>query len=81
MHNLILVFVLFSLITEEIVADVISCLVFYFDSRRDLGAISFASTSQTVLHTNIQCVQPSNERIKCFDFHHRGGICICKVRD
>lgn len=81
MHNLILIFVLFSLITEEMGADVIVYPVFHFNPRRNLGAISFALTSQTVLHTNIQCVQPSRKRIKCFNFYHWGGICICKVRD
>lgn len=58
MHNLVLMFVLFSLITEEMGADVIACLVFHFYPKGSLGAISFASTSQTALHTNIQCAQP-----------------------
>lgn len=66
MHNLILIFVLFSLITEEMVADVIACLVFHFYPRSDLGAISFASIFQKVVHTNIWCVQPFHK----FDFHH-----------
>lgn len=70
MHNLILIFVLLSLITEEMVADVIACLIFHFNPRRSLGAISFASTSQTVLHTSVQCVQPTYKRIKCFNFYH-----------
>lgn len=48
-HNLILIFVFFSLITEEIAADVIACLVFHLDPRRDLGAISLDSISQTAL--------------------------------
>lgn len=81
MHNLILIFVLFSLITEEMGADVIVYLVFHFNPRRDLGAISFASTSQAVLHTNVQSVQPSCKRMTCFNFYHWGGIGICKARD
>lgn len=42
-------FVFFSLITEEIAADVIACLVFHLAPRRNLGAISFDSISQTAL--------------------------------
>lgn len=41
-----MIFVLFSLITDKMIADTIACPVFHFSPRRDSGAISFASVSQ-----------------------------------